>query len=383
MKKPARLLSLILAILVLAGSAMCASAQTAPTQSAESEIGSSNWMSSIRSDVPITAINIPGTHDSATKYAVYSLFAKTQDDTILGQLYKGSRYFDIRYELKDDGTKLTAVHGIADCKKKYSPLAEDLTAPDILEMCETFLKDNPGETILYQLKQGDGDAGDALFDLFYEQCIKGHEDLWYLENRIPSLGEVRGKIVLLRVVSADPAKYNDTNSGINFSNYPHIPDKKTVINFKTCDIFKLSNGEVYSKLYIQDSYKLGGNKKWEAVTTYFDSEKDPNNFNLCLTSCIGLGIPLMNARVINHRLSLYDFEDGKYYGIIPMDHIDENISRNIYMTNSALMTETPNAQNTYSEKMEYAFLGRTLNVLRWIVFGITYGVSYIVNLFYR
>lgn len=85
----------------------------------------------------------------------------------------------------------------------------DLTAADTVNMCEIFLKENPGETILFQLKEDDGDAGIALFGEFYAQCIRGREELWYLENRIPALGEVRGKIVLLRVVGVDASHFDD------------------------------------------------------------------------------------------------------------------------------------------------------------------------------
>ena len=93
-------------------------------------------------------------------------------------------------------------------------------------MCADFLKKNPGETVLFQLKEGNGKTGTVFFDAFYEQCIKGQEDIWFLENRIPTLGEVRGKIVLLRVVKADRSKFDDQNSGLDFGAYPHVPRKK-------------------------------------------------------------------------------------------------------------------------------------------------------------
>ena len=162
------------------------------------KINGANWMSSLCSDLPITAINMPGTHDSATKYVRFAPICNTQNLTIEEQLQIGVRYLDMRFELKD-GRKLVAVHSIADCKKERGLNSADLTAADTVNMCESFLKENPGETILFQLKEDDGDAGIALFGEFYAQCIRGREELWYLENRIPALGEVRGKIVLLRV----------------------------------------------------------------------------------------------------------------------------------------------------------------------------------------
>ena len=159
---------------------------------------------------------MPGTHDSATKYVRFKPICNTQNLTIEEQLQIGVRYLDMRFELKD-GRKLVAVHSIADCKKERGLKAADLTAADTVNMCESFLKENPGETILFQLKEDDGDAGIALFGEFYAQCIRGREELWYLENRIPALGEVRGKIVLLRVVGVDASHFDDKTCGIDFS----------------------------------------------------------------------------------------------------------------------------------------------------------------------
>lgn len=102
-------------------------------------------------------------------------------------------------------------------------------------MCESFLKENPGETILFQLKEDDGDTGIALFGEFYAQCIRGREELWYLENRIPALGEVRGKIVLLRVVGVDASHFDDKTCGIDFSAYPYV-GSRDILDFRRRDI---------------------------------------------------------------------------------------------------------------------------------------------------
>jgi hypothetical protein len=375
-KKLLRFVSLALASFVLGGISTCAFAEES-----ESEIDGSNWMSAIKPDVPITAVNMPGTHDSSTKYVDISPIFKTQDGSVSEQLYRGARYFDMRFELQKD-KRLVAVHSAASCRKAYGVKAEKLTAADAVKMCADFLKKNPGETVLFQLKEGNGKTGTVFFDAFYEQCIKGQEDIWFLENRIPTLGEVRGKIVLLRVVKADRSKFDDQNSGLDFGAYPHVPVKE-VINFISGSMKKASTGKTYSHLYVQDSYKLGGSKKWQAITTFLESELDPENFNICLSSCVGLGLPLMNSRIINHRLKKYDFKDGKTYGIIAMDFVPEDVCRNIYMTNSAIMTETPNAATEYSERTSFTFLGRTFFVLRSLLFGIVHAVSFIANLFYR
>ena len=106
-----------------------------------------------------------------------------------------------------------------------------------------------------------------MFGEFYEQCIRGREELWYLENRIPALGEVRGKIVLLRVVGVDASHFDDKTCGIDFSAYPYI-GSRDILDFRRRDIKKLAGGKTYAQMYVQDSYKLGGIKKWKAVTAF-------------------------------------------------------------------------------------------------------------------
>lgn len=103
-KKLLRFVSLALASFVLGGISTCAFAEES-----ESEIDGSNWMSAIKPDVPITAINMPGTHDSSTKYVDISPIFKTQDGSVSEQLYRGARYFDMRFELQKD-KRLVAVH---------------------------------------------------------------------------------------------------------------------------------------------------------------------------------------------------------------------------------------------------------------------------------
>ena len=46
------------------------------------KINGANWMSGLCSDLPITAVNMPGTHDSATKYVRFKPICNTQNLTI-------------------------------------------------------------------------------------------------------------------------------------------------------------------------------------------------------------------------------------------------------------------------------------------------------------
>ncbi|MGN1161540.1 MAG: phosphatidylinositol-specific phospholipase C domain-containing protein, partial [Candidatus Fimenecus sp.] len=183
-------------------------------------VSGNNWMSAVSSSVKLTEINMPGTHDSCTQYVNASIISRTQTLSISQQLQIGVRYFDMRFEKVENG--FIAVHGAANCKVDGSVFADDLTASQVIADCKAFLAANPTETVLFQLKEDDGDAGTSFYSSFYDYYIKSNPDIWFIENRIPTLGEVRGKIVLLRAVSLDTSRFDDSNSGINFSQYPYI-----------------------------------------------------------------------------------------------------------------------------------------------------------------
>lgn len=70
----------------------------------------------------------------------------------------------------------------------------------ILRICYAFLEKNQGETIVLSLKrEGIGSATDFDFARILEECyIQPDKDKWYTGTEVPRLGEVRGKIVLVR-----------------------------------------------------------------------------------------------------------------------------------------------------------------------------------------
>lgn len=287
-----------------------------------------NWMSNISDDTPLSAINIPGTHDSATKFVMASAISRTQNLSVYEQLQAGVRYFDFRFEKTE--TDIITVHDVTNCKTGSGYFADDLTAGMIVDVCRKFLEENPTETILFQFKEGDGDAGTTLYSEFYNRYIKGNESLWFTQNRIPEMGEVRGKIVMLRVVSVD-GSFDDTNSGINFENYPYVGSTK-LYDYRRCEITDLNN-IAYAQMYVQDSYKLGVNDKWTAIKDFIESDLSDEEFNICLTSSSKIPLPYFIAKQTNKNLSEYEFENGKVYGIIATDFITQEICEKIYSTN--------------------------------------------------
>lgn len=80
-----------------------------------------HWMQYLPDDMQISQINMPGTHDSGTRYVEYSDVAKCQSRSIPEQMDDGIRVFDIRchYNSKHTGIKdylyLQITHENAKC----------------------------------------------------------------------------------------------------------------------------------------------------------------------------------------------------------------------------------------------------------------------------
>jgi len=108
---------------------------------------------------------------------------------LLYQLQSGIRALDIRLSIKDG--RLISFHGIYPQRTPFT---------SILATLHQFLaaEEGCGECVVVSIKQED--TASPLFTSLVHSDIAaspGGNDLWYTEsNRIPTLGEVRGKCVL-------------------------------------------------------------------------------------------------------------------------------------------------------------------------------------------
>ena len=155
-------------------------------------LNTSEWMSYIDGAKLISEFTIPGTHDSCSfkpsGFKNFAGYTKTQSHSIYEQLCLGCRFLDIRGRAYKD--KLVMHHGMV-----YLELNFD----DIIDVCKRFLTENPSETILMSLKPeyDEYNCNKKYAEIFYSYYDQD-PSLWYLENRIPTLEAVRGKIVLFR-----------------------------------------------------------------------------------------------------------------------------------------------------------------------------------------
>lgn len=104
------------------------------------------------------------------------------------QLHAGIRVIDIRLSIVNN--RLIASHGII---PEFTPFA------DMLVTLHNFLTSptTASETVVVSIKQEDSDT--TLFPkLLHDEIVasRGGLQMWFLENRIPTLGEVRGKAVM-------------------------------------------------------------------------------------------------------------------------------------------------------------------------------------------
>lgn len=158
----------------------------------------SKWMQSLPNTLPLSAISLPGTHNSHTHYrALPSVRCQTVD--IATQLRNGIRFLDIRVQPASavDASKkdLYLVHGAF----PVSLMGSKYLAP-VLDVIYNYLSANPSETILVSLKrEGIGSATDAqLATILEKHYISLNAEKWYINDQIPYLGDVRGRIVLVR-----------------------------------------------------------------------------------------------------------------------------------------------------------------------------------------
>ena len=291
-----------------------------------------NWLMNIADSTKISCINIPGTHDSCAFRVQYPFFSKCQSKTISRQLNSGIRYLDIRVE--KDGEKLKLVHDMADCKSPESK-SKKLLLDEVISDCKNFLFQNPTETILFCYKRDDGANQEETFDTFFENYLN-NDTIWYKENRIPTLKEVRGKIVLLNRDNVDKSneKYTDFNTGINLSTWVYQKENIERI-YETAELLS-RDGAITGKAFtVQDLYGLTPQKKWAlAVLPFLKNPPEADNILITFFSCGSLFYnPKRSAKYINKKLTNVALEKGKKYGWIILDYPTEKFIKEIINSN--------------------------------------------------
>ncbi len=282
-----------------------------------------NVLTQIDDGVYLSELNIAGTHDSATAYVQMDNVARCQDKTIAEQLQMGVRFLDIRLTKKGDEFYL--VHSLADCYSDKEK-TKRLTFGEVIANCKAFLNENPEETIILSIKQDRGIINRWFFPPFYDKYIRGDESSWYLDNKVPTLGQCRGKLVLMRRCRVWKNFYKTAVGGLDFSFWPdqarkRMKAKKVKLS---CD----------AKAIVQDRYCLTPEPKWLCCENYMNSAvTDKNNFALhyISTSAKTDGNLAGTAEYINKKFMEYPLR--KKTGWIICDFPTTELIEKIMMSN--------------------------------------------------
>lgn len=286
-------------------------------------VKASRWMGWVKDSTQVNELDIPGTHDSFAydlPDAVIKSVAKTQKIDIKEQLNIGCRFLDIRFN-----QDLAGRHGIIDCKDGLWKA---------MEWIANFLKENPKETIIMRMRLENEDNVSILnYNLNmlltqYSQYFwrNGGKKAW------PTIGEVRGKIIVLDNLEGDFFVSNGIglkyNGGAPYLLIQDIYDPKDKL-----DVGQASNPNNLTKY------------KYKVVKENIDIPYDPNKEKINYVSAVsgwagaaGNGLsPKDYADYMNHRVVDYIKErvkaGGCYTGIMPFDFMDDNIAECVFKCN--------------------------------------------------
>lgn len=327
------------------------------------------WMKYVDDNKFLDELSIPGTHDSGTcsvdnDTEPQSSQVKCQQDYIPTQLLEGIHYFDIRLGKGDDPG---IDHGIFYLLKKDGNY---LHLSDVIGYFKTFLNENPTEALIMLVSRGNDEATDESVTTAFAKVLDNNSDLFYTSSHVPTLNEVRGKIVLLRRFKLAGDSVDGHTWGLDLTEWD---DKIKAHSGKSMCLVKYEQGfeaagntgdkEPYSTaVYAQDHYNCTGSSKIDWVDMALKAASEFERSTVDITAADGTTVqatercwfinytsctqnnPFTAARVVNEHLykSSYINNTGvestkadcrKHIGIIASDFVDAALARSIYQRN--------------------------------------------------
>ncbi|MEU5151965.1 MULTISPECIES: phosphatidylinositol-specific phospholipase C [Streptomyces] len=164
-------------------------------------LGTQDWMAGLGDATALQRMTIPGTHDSGATRG--GLYVACQNTSIAQQLDSGIRFLDVRCRVT--GGSFAIHHG---------SFFQDLMFGDVLVACRNFLAAHPGETVLMRVKQEYSGESDATFRAVFDDYLdnRGWRPLFRIADALPTLGQARGRVVLLADNGGLPGlRYGDGN----------------------------------------------------------------------------------------------------------------------------------------------------------------------------
>ena len=330
------------------------------------------WMKYVDGNKYLDELSIPGTHDSSTcsvdnDTEPQTSLAKCQQDYIPTQLLEGIRYFDIRLGKNNDKGDPGIDHGICYLLKKDGGF---IHLSDVIGYFKTFLNENPSEALIMLVSRGNDEATDESVTTAFANVMDNNSDLFYTSSHVPTLNEVRGKIVLLRRFRLAGDSVDGHTWGLDLTEWD---DKIKAHSGKSMCLVKYEQGfeavgntgdkEPYSTaVYAQDHYNCTGSSKIDWVDMALKAAAEFKRGTVDITAADGTTVqatercwfinytsctqnnPFTAARVVDEHLykSSYINNTGvegtkenccKHIGIIASDFVDAALARSIYQRN--------------------------------------------------
>lgn len=328
--------------------------------SAGEPVSGNNWMSKLPGGMRLSDVCIPGAHDSGTASVSMNHAAQCQQFDYTDMLNAGLRYFDLRI-----GPDTCIVHNSTTCYYR----GEIMNLGDVENMVDGFLNENPGETVILQVKidRGDIEARDAAI-LELQKWVRSGR-VW-CGDHVPTLDEVRGKVVIIsrftgsyEFVTGDGGQIHIEKKDVDYTldGYGQWAlDAQYWVDSADQTSGLASSGDNY-EVWTQDNYgKVGDTKEHYWTNSIFDETKGAqarrdaaaangkNAWVISYTSCTIFGqakYPQEMARDQNPRLisalrKNLASGDRTFIGVICSDFSDEMLAQLVYRHNFAVQHVT-------------------------------------------
>ncbi|XP_068128196.1 1-phosphatidylinositol phosphodiesterase-like [Hyperolius riggenbachi] len=262
-----------------------------------------DWMSYLPDNLPLSSLSIPGTHDTMALYG--GTLAECQSWSLRNQFNAGVRLLDIRPRHYQD--RLPIFHGVSYQRTTFNEVLKDTV---------TFLKDHPSETVLMRVKEEyEPFQNTRSYYKSIAEVVGEIGEQWFIRSSsLPTLGEARGKIIILQ-------QFSSNGEGPDFG--PPYPGRMSI-----SDEYQVSDDAV----------------KWAEVERHLNVAQNGDPEKTYITYCSGthwlLYTPESLARKINPRVLDYlntktSAGRRRSMGVVVMDFPGAELIRQIVLDNWA------------------------------------------------
>lgn len=162
---------------------------------------------------------------------------------------------------------------------------------DVIGYFKTFLNEHSSEALIMLVSRGNNEATGESATTAFAKVMDDNPNLFYTSSRVPTLGEVRGKIVLLRRFALAGNSVSGHTWGLDLTQWDDKiaahSDSSSMCLVQDAQGFETTGNagdkEPYcTKVYAQDHYSCTGSSKiaWVDSALKAASELERNTVNI-------------------------------------------------------------------------------------------------------